>query len=395
VSESWGGGGGWGNPVVGGTALRIPAIQSPNFSLANGTGWAIFANGTAVFFGLTITDGVITGPDYTINSDGAFFYSGTPALGNLLVSIASSGGTDGEGNVYRDGFSVYDGKAVVQLHINSTVGAPALDMTTGVTSEAEHPSLYSFASNVGLANEYVTTWLIGPGSSFDNKQAAIALVSSAANGADEASGQLIYFEPTETQIAFWDALGIHVNGSLYVTPISAPAAPGSGAALFADAGGNAQVVNSSDSNVYVLGRQVTRVTSTITINSTSPIVIVGATVSAQAYKVRMHIVYLGGGTAANSILSWDGSATVSNALGTLRHVRNSSNADTFVVAINQNSSFGPETFPFNAGELMTYEFEGIVTFSVGGTFNVRGAEGTSGDTWAVAINSYMELTPLG
>jgi hypothetical protein len=50
---------GWQDPVVGGTVLRVPAIQSPNF-VAGVSGWAIFQDGTADFNDANIT-GTITG----------------------------------------------------------------------------------------------------------------------------------------------------------------------------------------------------------------------------------------------------------------------------------------------------------------------------------------------
>src|SRR5258707_10299596 len=45
----------------------------------------------------------ITGNNFRINNKGIFYYSGTPALGNLIASIASVGGTDPFGNVYPSG----------------------------------------------------------------------------------------------------------------------------------------------------------------------------------------------------------------------------------------------------------------------------------------------------
>ena len=47
---------GWGNPVEGGTVLRIPAIQSPNF-VHGVSGWAIFQDGTAEFNSITLPAG--------------------------------------------------------------------------------------------------------------------------------------------------------------------------------------------------------------------------------------------------------------------------------------------------------------------------------------------------
>jgi hypothetical protein len=98
--------GGWGNPVVGGTALRIPAIESPNFSMVNQTGWAIFANGTAYFFNVVVA-GTITGSTLVIDgpAGGVFVYSGAPAAGNLIGSWAGASGSDAFGNVYPQGFS--------------------------------------------------------------------------------------------------------------------------------------------------------------------------------------------------------------------------------------------------------------------------------------------------
>lgn len=95
-----------GNPIVGGTILRIPAIQSPNFSMVNKTGWAIFQNGDAVFFGITLDGGslIVSG-----SGQGVFLYSGTPARGDLYLSITSADGVDDFENDYVKGVVAYDG----------------------------------------------------------------------------------------------------------------------------------------------------------------------------------------------------------------------------------------------------------------------------------------------
>lgn len=104
---------GFSNPLVGGGgALVYPSIHSPNFNIANppaspAQSWAILRNGLAYLFGVTVSGGTITGPDYIINSQGAFFYSGTPAAGNLIASITSAAGTDAFGNAYLDEVTAY------------------------------------------------------------------------------------------------------------------------------------------------------------------------------------------------------------------------------------------------------------------------------------------------
>ena len=90
------------NPVVGGGgALVVPVIRSPNFSLAGQTGWAVYANGDAYFFSVT-ADGAVTANTVVIkgSGDGVFIYDGAPALGSLILSLASAAGTDAYGNEY-------------------------------------------------------------------------------------------------------------------------------------------------------------------------------------------------------------------------------------------------------------------------------------------------------
>ena len=48
-----------------------------------------------------------TGTDYIINSQGVFFYSGAPALGNLILSNTPASGTDAFGNAYLIGVTNY------------------------------------------------------------------------------------------------------------------------------------------------------------------------------------------------------------------------------------------------------------------------------------------------
>jgi hypothetical protein len=239
---------GWGNPVVGGTTLRIPAIQSPNFSLANSTGWAIFANGSAYFFNVTVsgtitggtlvvdgtsggvfvysgppalgnligswagaagTDGfgnvypqgfniskgaisgtVFSGADFIINTAGIFIYSGTPAAGNLLISLAGATGTDGFGNNYPQGLTVYGPSgAKITLEDNGTEAALLL-LPAGVTSNTVAPQIITSAINTGGAAE-IAELVITSGKESGNDDAAIVLVSESA---DATVAALAYFE---------------------------------------------------------------------------------------------------------------------------------------------------------------------------------------------------------
>lgn len=50
----------------------------------------------------------LVGIEFEINEFGAFFYSGPPALGNLVISLAPSAGADDFGNPYGAGINIGD-----------------------------------------------------------------------------------------------------------------------------------------------------------------------------------------------------------------------------------------------------------------------------------------------
>lgn len=110
------------NPITAGNILVQPAIQSPNFSLAAMTGWAVEANGNAYFFNITAT-GTITSTTVVVQgaTGGMFVYSGVPASGNLIASATGAPGTDSHGNAYKAGISSYQGVNVAEL-LNASLG---------------------------------------------------------------------------------------------------------------------------------------------------------------------------------------------------------------------------------------------------------------------------------
>ncbi len=93
---------GFAHAIAGGQGnLVIPALQSPNFSLAGQTGWAILKNGDAYFFNVT-AEGSVTATVVIAEGPGSgtFIYDGAAANGNLILAMTSAAGTDAYGNVY-------------------------------------------------------------------------------------------------------------------------------------------------------------------------------------------------------------------------------------------------------------------------------------------------------
>jgi hypothetical protein len=100
---------GFQHAIAGGQGnLVISQLQSPNFKLSPLTGWAVLKNGAA-YFADVVVSGSYQGTDFVINSAGSFFYSGTPAAGNLVLSEANGTGVDAYGNAYLAGNVAYSG----------------------------------------------------------------------------------------------------------------------------------------------------------------------------------------------------------------------------------------------------------------------------------------------
>lgn len=159
------------NPIVGGTILRIPAISSPNF-VQNTSGWSIQQNGDAFFADVTITGGnvVVAGAN-----GGVFVYSGTPANGNLVASVAGMAGTDPYGNAYPEGFASYGSGATAGVTALFNVGI--LEWTySGFTQNAQIS-----INPIGAAPQMT---IIGPSDNADYAQ--IQLGKGAISGSEVA-----------------------------------------------------------------------------------------------------------------------------------------------------------------------------------------------------------------
>jgi len=117
------------NPLTAGTVLVREQIQSQNYAEGS-AGWVIKANGDAEFNSVVIRGG-------TVVSGLALYYDGTPALGNLILSIAAAAGTDEFGNAYPQGLAVYgaDGQLTADgstLWVTGSNGSQVALSTGGV-----------------------------------------------------------------------------------------------------------------------------------------------------------------------------------------------------------------------------------------------------------------------
>lgn len=96
--------------------------------------------------GKIINGGTFNGTNWTQNENGTFFYSGTPAAGNLVAAIAPTYGTDAFGNDYLAGVTSYDATGTY-INLDSgfvTIGSPS--NTSPAVLQATHAeNVYLFS----------------------------------------------------------------------------------------------------------------------------------------------------------------------------------------------------------------------------------------------------------
>lgn len=117
------------NPLTAGTVLVREQIQSQNYAEGS-AGWVIKANGDAEFNDVVIRGG-------TVVSGLALYYDGTPALGNLIMSISATAGTDEFGNAYLAGIGVYgDENQITVLAASGAFAQLRASAPSGIADES-------------------------------------------------------------------------------------------------------------------------------------------------------------------------------------------------------------------------------------------------------------------
>lgn len=227
---------GFSNPIIGGGgSLVYPSIHSPGYS-AGIRGWSINKDGSAEFNDLTIR-GTFFGTDFIISAGGVFLYSGTPAHGNLAISLAPAATTtDPEGNtVQGGGLAVYGsaGQAVFLGLI--TAGLSELQLKTGASFEKTPANLASEIAGSGTG-AVMETLFSGPQGNHSGQQDwAQVLLASGSNGSGAgATGNLIYVDNSGTAhiMAQWSSTGFGatlINGLTLGTFSAIGSATGPGA----------------------------------------------------------------------------------------------------------------------------------------------------------------------
>jgi hypothetical protein len=368
-------------------SLAIPSIHSPNFDVADplaspNPSWAILKNGLAYFVGLILSGGTIIGPDYIINTSGAFFYSGTPALGNLVMSIASTAGMDTFSNPYKAGFTVY-GTNNTSVEI-VTGSSPVIGFWTGSIFAAGPPEIYGGVENSGLANEYQVLIMFSGEETGSSGNSFVTLYSDQDNAAT-ANGILGI---TGNSVLGWNASKITANQPIVLT--TQPVAVGGDTpSLGANSSGDLQVADGGDGQKYATQRRSLLLQSNSGTITTSYTTVLSSPVSVRSYRIS-GVAYI--------------TTSVASTTPAIQFTGPAASAGEFAVTTTRaavvNSSFdvAPNTTGTafasiaTSGQTWICQFDGWVTFSGSGTFELQFAA-TAGSL-VISAGSYADLMPV-
>lgn len=332
--------------------LAIPSIQSPNF-VEGLTGWQVDKNGNAEFNNLTIR-GTFYGLDFVINSAGAFFYNGTPALGNLKISIASASGVDSEGNVYKDNITCYDttgGGGFAQLAANDATGIPylVLSPTGNPAHMSAPPQITSGLGNGGLVNEYEFLQLIS-GYGVSPGTAGEARINLYSRSNDQTLASSIQLAADQASVLL------------------------------------------GDGNTYNFGKQFKAGSSSIPVTSATllPINPINFNVGVGSYYYKARLVCQSDQAAGSAKFGYGGTATVTQAWGKEQIWLAQTPAVGYVTG-TLPASYVTGTFT-GVNENFIVDIDLDINFSAAGTFEITTAIVTAGDTFHI-LAQHAQLHP--
>ena len=167
--------------------------------------------------------GTFSAGNTLITPSGIFVYSGTPATGNLIFSIASVAGTDEFGNPYKGGGATAYGTSGATSGLstfNSNTDAYVFAAPGGATHMILPPELVGEVGNAGTATEFTGAALYS-GSNSSGFDAAVEVFTGNNDGSSSGNGALV---ADGSDQLIWDNGGVETVGLLTVDAGMATAA---------------------------------------------------------------------------------------------------------------------------------------------------------------------------
>lgn len=346
--------------------LVLQSIFSPNF-VHLVSGWSINKDGSAEFNNLTIR-GTFLGSNFIINSTGAFFYNGTPAAGNLILSISASATTDTFGNTVFQGLTTL-------FHSGGSVYF-AMQCVGG--------GFEVWASTAGESGPWTETFDIS------------ALTSTSIF--DQTGGGMT-IDSTSTIAIAVSGNPVAIDGPVTAEIVtlrdgSAPATPVSSSAVYSKTGYLHFV--SEDGIDYATAHVTAHAANGgagQTINSLTFATIGGLSVAVAAtiYRFRIEVDL----TTAAAAGQWQLALSVPGVSSVDYKFFWESGAGATAGAVNQTNMSTIQKGP-NPSVIGPYTavYSGFVRFSAAGTLSVQAATTVAADTFTVWDSSILKLEPL-
>jgi len=292
------------------------------------------------------------------------------ALNHLLTSVASASGTDGVGNPFQAGVSVYQYQASV-LKIIAQLFNGGLQVGTPA----------QFAGTGGAVTGTVTGIILQP-----NTLLVESPIASSSDTAASLELQSTHDSTAGLPVAlFSEPAGLVSQGSN-------PSQVANEALIFANSNGYAKGISGlvGDANVYNLKYLMLSATATPqTISSTSATTITGcsAAIAAARYGFRARVVFKGASALGTANFSVTGPSVTSQFINATFTIGNVAGVGT------QNAALGPVDSPTLATTDGIADIEGEGTFTVNGTIALACAM-SSGGANVIIDRAHFWLYPL-
>lgn len=366
------------------TAELVAANTITAEELAAGIIYGGIIDGTIVD-AATFIGSTFEGTDFLINSAGAFFYTSTPGLGNLLVTVTATPGTDGVGNAYQGGVWLYGPSGAFASLVDNGSEAALLLNPAGASHLTITPQSFSSVTSAGAANE-VCALVITSGKESGHDDAAIQLFSASA---DNTVSARMVVEFGGTVFATITRTGIVLPGG--GTP---PGVSGS-SSLYATSAGTLQVVDGVDGQAYGTQRRSLGTGTNQTVSSTSPSTVFSSAIGSRSYRISGMLILTPNQTGGAIGFTWS-TTSATGLLSTLTTTSPSTGAGTSTwsrdgIGSGSTANLGPT---MTSGNAYSVRFDGFIASPGSDTLQIQLNCGTSGDTFVMHPGSYLDLLPV-
>jgi hypothetical protein len=331
------------------------------------------------------------------NNNGLFVYSGTtPALGNLIATIAGTGGTDPYGNVYvGGGLASYGGGFTNYLGLVG--GVPELQFKTGLANESIAGNIAGGVVGVGAA-ETMQMLMSGPkGTAVGGRDwAQVYLISNNSGVTAPASGQLRFISDTGTvtEPLTWDVNGVELSNSGTVPPANPVQTQ-----LYSSASHLKYV--GKDGNAYNTGTLRKTKTTTQNITSTTAQTVTWddgistmALTTGTTYRMDCLIRAQQITAAVADVFQFVSTATLtfSSLAFSIIPVPGTQASTAVYNVVQLNANISTPTYAINQSYWI--KVEGFFTTSTAGALSLVAAQSAAGDQFNVQGGSFLDLMPI-